>query len=353
MFAVPFNADSLTIQGSPIQVLQGINGDTTTGAAHIAIADNGTLAYAPGSAQAAANRLMWVNRDGATQALSLPQGLYFDPRLSPDGTRVAVTWQTVTGGSGDIWVGDLTRNTFTRLSFSGSAATPVWSADGRTIYYAHIDPSGRKTTIMRKPADGSRDAEPIVVIDSRAYLKDVTPDGTLALIDFAGLLPTGGKGQLVKLALAKDAKPEVLVTTPFDEYGASWSPDRRWLAYQSDESGRAEIYVRDMSAEGRWQVSTTGGEEPRWSPDGRELYYRMESRLMAVSIDTRPTFKPHTPVVLFDDVYNLRSDTGVSYDVHPKGDRFLMVRLTDEDVASALVVVLNWFADLQRLTTRP
>lgn len=263
-----------------------------------------------------------------------------------------MAWQTVTGGSADIWIGDLTRHTFTRLSFSGSASTPVWSADGRTIYYVHIDPTGRKATIMRKPADGSRDAEPIVEIDSRAYLKGITPDGKLALIDYVSVVPGGGNGQLMQLALAQHAKPEPLVSTRFDEYGGRWSPDRRWLAYMSDESGRPEIYVRGTSSGGgRWQISTTGGDEPYWSRDGRELYYRNESRLMVVALDTSTTFKPGTPMVLFDGVYNLRSDTGISYDLHPRGDRFLMVRLTDENVASTITVVMNWFADLKRSTS--
>ena len=155
---------------------------------------------------------------------------------------------------------------------------------------------------------------------------------------------------MAKLALVANAKPETLVATPFDDFSGAWSPDGRWLAYQSDESGRAEVYVRDTSsAGGRWQVSTTGGDEPSWSPDGRELYYRNETQMMAVSVDTRTTFAPSAPRVLFDGVYNLRSDTGVSYAIHPKGDRFLMVRLTEENVASTMLVVTNWFADLRRL----
>jgi hypothetical protein len=156
----------------------------------------------------------------------------------------------------------------------------------------------------------------------------------------------------MQLALTQGAKPMPLVSTPSDEYGGMWSPDRRWLAYMADESGRPEIYVRDTSsAGGRWQISTTGGDEPSWSRDGRELYYRNESRLMVVAIETRGGFKPGTPAVLFDGVYNLRSDTGISYDLHPDGDRFLMVRLTDENVASAIRVVTNWFDDLKRLTS--
>ena len=354
LYAIPFDVDSMTTRGTPVQVLRGVNGDTTTGASHLAVADNGTIAYASGTALAAANRLVWVDRQGKTQPIGLPQGLYFDPRISPDGTRVAVTWQTLTAGNGDIWVSDLTRNTFTRLSFSQGALSPVWSADGKRIYYSAIDPSGRKTTIMRRPADGSREAEPVAELDSRAYLQAVTPDEKTVLIDYQVVGPSGGKGELMTLALGESAKPQPLVTSVFDEYAATWSPDRRWLAYQSDESGRAEVYVRDTSAGGgRWQVSTTGGEEPHWAADGRALYYRNESQLMAVAVDTRTTFAPAPPQLLFEGVYNLRSDTGVSYAVAPTGDRFLMVRLTEENAASTLTVVTNWFAELRRLTSSP
>jgi serine/threonine-protein kinase len=351
LYAVPFDLDSLTTRGTPVQVLRGVNGDSTTGASHLAIAGNGTIAYASGTALAAANRLVWVDRQGKAQPIGLPQGLYFDPRISPDGTRVAVTWQTLSSGTGDIWVSDLTRNTFTRLSFSGGALSPVWSADGKKIYYSAIDPTGRKTTVMRRPADGSRDAESVAVLDARAYLEGVTPDEKTLLLDYQ-LVGASGKGEIMTLTLGENAKPQPLVSSMFDDYGGTWSPDRRWLAYQSDESGRAEVYVRDLSnGGGRWQVSTTGGEEPHWSHDGRTLYYRNETQLMAVAVDTQTTFAPKQPQLLFDGVYNLRSDTGISYAVGPAGDRFLMVRLTDENSASTLTVVTNWFAELKRLTS--
>jgi Tol biopolymer transport system component len=173
------------------------------------------------------------------------------------------------------------------------------------------------------------------------------------LIDYQDSGPGGGKGEIMTIALAENAKPQPLVTSVFDEYGSSWSPDRRWLAYQSDESGRGEVYVRDMSTGGRWQVSTNGGEEPRWSADGRSLYYRNDSQLMVVAVDTRTTFAPQSPALVFDGVYNLRSATGISYAIAPANDRFLMVRLTEEGTASSLTVVTNWFAELQRLTSAP
>ena len=209
----------------------------------------------------------------------------------------------------------------------------------------------KRAQVVRKPADGSRDAQPIVVVESRAYLRAVTPDETTALLDSAAPTTSGRREDLMTVALVENAKPQPLLKTDFGKYGSAWSRDRRYLAYVSDESGRDEVYVRDMSSNGgRWQVSTDGGEEPSWSPNGRELYYRNESRLMVVAIDTRLDFAPKTPAVLLGNVYNLRSDTGISYDVAPKGDRFLMVRPTEENAASTITVVMNWFAELKRLT---
>jgi serine/threonine-protein kinase len=349
VYAVPFDVDRLTTNGTPVQVLQGVNGDSTTGASHLSVASDGTLAYTPGSAQAGSNRLMWVDRTGTAQAIPLPPGLYFDPRLSPDGTRVAVAWQTASAGSSDIWVSDLTRNTFTRLSFSGRAASPAWSRDGKTIYYSYIEPTEQKTTIMRKPADGSRDAEPVVVLPGvRAYIQDIDRNEQWVFVDHA---PANSVGDVVRVALKANAKPEPLVSTKFDDREGTLSPDGRWLAYVSDETGRFEVYVRDMSSTGgRWQLSTMGGEEPHWSADGRELYYRNNTRLMSVPVGGQGALNPQAPAEVFDGVHDFRSDSGLSYAVDPKGGRFLMIRLSDESAVSSIVVVLNWFDELRRLT---
>jgi hypothetical protein len=136
-----------------------------------------------------------------------------------------------------------------------------------------------------------------------------------------------------------------------DEYGSSVSPDGRWIAYQSDESSRPEVYVRDLAGSGaRWQVSTGGGEEPRWSRDGKELFYREDTRLLAVPVETRGRFEAGAPKVVVEGIFNLRSDTGVSYDVAPSGRRFLMVRpAVDRDRPVAVRVVLNWRDELETL----
>ena len=142
-----------------------------------------------------------------------------------------------------------------------------------------------------------------------------------------------------------------VVNTPFNDYGAAVSPDGRWLAYQTNESGRPEIYVRDLSGTGgRWQISTEGGEEPGWSNDGRELYYRNNDLFMSAAVQTRPSFQASRPKRLFSGVFNQRSNSGVSYDVDPKGGRFLMIRpVADSETPAQVRVVVSWFDELRRL----
>jgi hypothetical protein len=179
----------------------------------------------------------------------------------------------------------------------------------------------------------------------------VSKDETNAVLEFVNAGP--GMADVVKLPLQARASPSPLVADPADTYGASVSPDGRWLAYHSDETARPEIYVRDMAGTGRWQVSSAGGEEPHWSKDGRELYFRNGNRMMAASVDTRSsTFQAGTPRVLFEGVYNLRSDTLRSYDVDPVTGRFLMIRPLEEgQPPPSIRVTLNWFNELRRLAT--
>ena len=345
LYAVGFDAGSLTTHGKPVPVLQGVAGDKTTGAVHFAIANDGTLAYVPGSATSSLRRPVWVDRSGNSQAVNLPGGQYNDPRLSPDGSRVALLQGS--SGSGDVWVYDFGRATFTRLTFTTTNASPIWSSDGKSIYYVSIDQAGNKTTIFRKPADGSREAEAVATINTPAYVKAVERDGGAALCDSGRQT---GQGDIIRAPLKQDAQTTPIINTQFNEYAAALSADGRWLAYQSNESGRPEVYVRDMAGSGgRWQISTAGGEEPRWSPDGRELYYRNNGLFMSVAVDTRSTFKRarRRP---YSTAFTICALTLVSYDVDPKGNRFFMIRLAEDDSSGAQVrIVLNWFDELRRL----
>ncbi|HWK11698.1 MAG TPA: protein kinase [Vicinamibacterales bacterium] len=350
--AVSFDADSLRVTGTPVPVVNGVAGDVTTGAAAFACAEDGTLVYAAGASGTNGNmrRLVWADRTGAVEPLSLPPAFYNDQRISPDGSRFAVV--DGASGSGDVWIYDVARKTFTRLTFERTIATPVWSPDGRSVLYASIDAASDRTTFYRKPVDGSRDQEKLATVDGRSFLLSVNPAGDRLMI----VKTTSTQARVADiLSLSiRDGVEAPLVATSADEYSGSKSADGRWLAYESNESGRYEVYVRDLrEGGGRWQISTAGGEEPRWSADGRALFFRIDDRLMQATVAAGESFAAETPTKLFDGLFNLRSDTGVSYDVDPKTGRFLMTRpadLTASASVSSLDVVLNWVEELRRLT---
>jgi serine/threonine-protein kinase len=347
LYAVSFDPETLTTKGSPTQVVQAVERDVTTGAAHFACALDGTFAMAPGSVQSGLFRIVWVDKQGAPQPLDLAPAMYHDFRLSPDGKRIALL-NGPSGGS-DIWIYDIPRHTNTRLTFTGNSAAPVWSRDGKSIFYTAFDHTGRSSLVYRKAADGSREADVVASPGGISYVSWVSKDGTDAVLDFVN--PGAGMADVIRLPLRPQSKPSPLVADPADSYGSAVSPDERWLAYHSDSTGRPEIYVRDMTATGgRWQVSTSGGEEPHWSKDGRELYFRAGNRMMMAPIERGSAFHAGTPRLLFEGVYNLRSDSLRSYDVDTATGRFLMIRPIEEGQPPASIrVTLNWFDELRRL----
>jgi serine/threonine-protein kinase len=258
LFAVPFDVDRLEVTGTPTPIVKRLAGDGTTGAANFDEAA-GTFAYVPAASETTLHRLVWMDRSGRPEPLDLPPGQYFDVSVSPDGSRAAMI---VAGNGGtDVWVYGFARKTLTRLTFGGSHRTPIWSHDGSFVYYVAAASDGSSVDIDRKPADGSRDEERLTTLKLLVFLRGVTPDGRELLLDYA--TPTN-KTDIATFELKDGAKPVPLVARPFDEYAVKWSTDRRFVAYQSDESSRPEIYVREASGQGgRWQVSTQGGEEPR------------------------------------------------------------------------------------------
>ncbi len=354
LYAARFDPGTLTVHEPARLVVQGVAGDRTTGASHFSVAADGTLAYVSGAATTGDRRLVWADRQGRLQPLDLPAGYYADPQISPDGSRLAIT--VGTGDTRDVWIHNFSTKTFTRLTFGGQNWTPVWSVDGRDIFYVAIE-NGIKATLLRKPADGSADAQRLAEIEGEAYLTHAR-DNT-AIFEFRDIrqeqTPTPRRFDLVTLDLKAPGKVAPIVATAGADLSGAVSPDGRFLAYGSDESGRAEVYVRDFPGPGgRWQVSTAGGEEPHWSADGRELFYRNNDLFMAAAVDTRGAFQASTPALLFKGVYNIRTTTLLSFAVDPQGGRFLMIRPANEDrERSRVQVVLNWFEELkQRVPAR-
>jgi len=329
-----FDSDGLETKGPPSLAVEGVSVNYRR--ALFSVSDTGTLVYVPAS-ERIAQPLEWVDRDGNPTPLTTAIGrLGGWSRLSPDETRLAV--EGISDEGPDIWIYDIERGTRTRLTTGGTGIDPVWSPKGDAIAYSRPGPS-----IYLARADGGGTPEPLVTVDeARLRVTSWSPDGKLLTID---ALHTGD----VWVAPVDGGEPEPFVDTPFDEWGARFSPDGGYIAYVSDESGRDEIYVQPYPGPGeRWTVSTEGGREPVWPKNGRELFYRNRNQLVAVDIELEPTFLVGAPHVLFEGPFRT-SASGTYYDVTHDGKRFVMIGTVIPGPQQPLVVVLHWLEELERL----
>ncbi len=331
--AVPFDLKRMEITGEPTTVAQDVHIAGST--PQFAISDNGTLAYVP----ARITELMLVDRTGKATPVTDLTRQFHSPRVSPDGRHVVVDISDQ--GSRDIWVLDVEQGTLTRVSFEGDANDPVWMPDGRRVCYA----TGRSGTrgVFCRNIDGAGDADSIHVGEDEFTAGAWLPDGESVV------LISQNVETLYDLWLhARDgAAPRPLLNTSFSEDFPALSPNGRWLAYVTDETGRSEVYVRSLSQEGgRIQVSRDGGQEPVWSRDGRELFYVETggggSRMIAAAVQMTPDFRVTSRTPLFDAGDYERAAPHANYDVHPDG-RFLMVRRA---AASEIVIVQNWHLEV-------
>jgi Tol biopolymer transport system component len=345
LHAADFDARRLEVTSPPTAVLPGVEGDATTGAAHFSISAERTLAYVPGLSASGHRRLAWADRSGHLTPIDIPAALFNEPAVSPDGRRLAIVVGTV--GRGDVWTYDMDRQLFSRFTFEGMAASPVWSADGQSIYYTAIDAVAQQSGIKRKRVDGSGDATVLAQIPGRAYLGFVEPKGRFAIL--MTVAPgRGSRADIIRVPLDKTGPPEPLLGSPALEYAPTVSPDGRWLAYVSTASGVQEVWVREMDGTGQWQISRQGGVGPRWSADGRELFFRRSDVQVAVTIDAGPRFRAGQERPLFTGAFNWRTEAGISYAVDPVTGRFLMILPPSAgsgagiETPSVVRVIANW-----------
>jgi serine/threonine-protein kinase len=367
--AVPFDLAILEMRGTPVPVVPEVV-TTANGGVYVVVGDDGTLAYVSGSGGAAAPRtLVWVDRQGRETPIPAPPRTYAYPRLSPDGTRVAVE---VRDQEWDIWIVSLASTTLTRFSFGPATdRLPVWTPDGRRIVWSSERDGA--ANMYWQSADGSGSVERLLQSTNPQFSSALSPDGTrlvfrqdtatrdlmVVAMDAAPRQTDPGRGQP---PTPREAQP--LLQTPFTETSAEISPDGRWIAYQSDESGQDEIYARpfpDVDA-GRWQVSTRGGTKPLWARSGRELFYLVPAdagaAVMSAPIGRGPIFAAGTPTRVLEGPYFFGTsgvgDVGFrTYDVGPDGQRFLMIKegggAGQTAAPASLIVVLNWVEELKRL----
>ncbi len=359
LMAVPFDPQRLTATGGAVPVAEGVLQSPSSGAAQYSFSATGSLVYVSGSVQSARRRLVWVSRNGAEQPLAAPAHAYVFPRLSPDGRRVAVTIQEQ---ETQVWLYDLPRETLTRLTFEGNQNyNAVWTPDGKRIAFESTKEG--PLNIFWQLADGSGGLERLNTSEYVNAPMSWSPDGQLlAFIEVNPTTqrdiwvlrmgdPSPGSGQIPSAASGQGRKAQPFLRTPFDETLPRFSPDGHWLAYISDESGRYEIYVQPYPGPGgKWQISTEGGTEPVWNPNGRELFYRSGDKMMAVDIATQPGFAAGTPRMLFEGPYEPAPVPIDNYDVSPDGQRFLMIKPSEQAQAAPtqINVVLNWFEELKR-----
>jgi eukaryotic-like serine/threonine-protein kinase len=289
---------------------------------------------------------VWLDRRGQVIGVSSP-GDYADPELSPDGKRLAVCRDDPTTGTPDIWIMEISRGTQSRLTFHPRwEVYPVWSPDGSHIAFAS-DKEGHNDIYMKTAGGG---VEELLVKESRAtYPLDWSRDGRLLL--FSAMDPKAGS-DLWLLPLEGSRTPTPLLQTPFNEAEARISPDGRFFAFTSDESGKPEVYVRPLSSKGeQWQISMQGGTKPAWRRDGKELFYLAADRkLMSLELtdgagfdrsSPRPLFQTRTPRVDFPGFHSL-------YVVTPDGQRFLVITEPEGRASPPITVVLDWMSGLER-----
>ena len=343
ILAVPVDLAQGRVTGDPVplidQVLVGLNG-----VAAASLAETGTLAYVRDPQSMS---IVVAGVDGHRDSIAGGKRSYSYPRFSPDGRRLAVA--VIEGMAQDIWVFDLTSGTASRLTSEGSAGAPEWTPDGRRIAYPVRGSGASRAAVWSRSADGS--GEPQLLASMANPIREVSfsPDGRSAIlrVDTPQL-----QHQLWVVQLEGDRTPRPLVVSAFDAMAARVSPDGRWLAYTSDESGRNEVYVRPFpGAGGRWAVSTDGGTEPVWTSRGRALLYRNGSSLVRVAIGDSPEFTMGRRDTLVRETLRENYRAGyfhAMYDVSPDGRRFAFIR-SGADPAE-LVEVLHFDAEVRART---
>jgi Tol biopolymer transport system component len=355
LWAVPFDSARLQLKGEAVLIVEGVE-IGSFGIANYALANDGSLAYLPGGLGISTS-LTWVDRQGKEEPIAAPKNLsYVHPGISPDGRRVALT---VNDGSGSfqIWIWDLVRETLTQLTFDKNRSLyPLWTPDGKRVAFFAVRDG--KPGVYWKAADGTGKEELLGSPGAGIFPASWSDNGkTLVVMEGVGL---GAKNlDIGVLSMEGDRKLKPLLKEKYHEAQPRISPDGKWMAYTSNESGQNQIYVRpfpQVESGGRWQVSTNGGDTPLWSPNGRQLFYLGGDAAMAVSVKTDPSFSLETPKVLFRIRYSptdLAAPLSLnSWDISPDGKRFLMTNLPwPAEIAGGprkINIVLNWFEELKQ-----
>jgi eukaryotic-like serine/threonine-protein kinase len=355
LFAVPFDLSRLEVTGQPAPILEGVVTAPALGGAQFSFSETGNLVYVAGGNGPQNVSIYWMDREGKFTPLREIPGAYYNPAFSPDGKRLAL--EIVDGKRRDIWVYEWERDALTRLTFAGgSNRFPVWTPDGQRIVYSSQEKSGALNLWWIR-ADGAGDAQRLA--ESRTFqgAGSWLPDGKV--LGFSQL-NSGTNFDILTLPIEGDEKsgwkpgePKPFVNSAFNEVLPAFSPDGRWLAYMSDESGSNEVYVRPFpNPGGKWQVSTGGGGYPKWSRNGKELFYRtIDSKIMVVTYTASgDSFRADKPQLWSPGQFTDRGGS-FNFDLHPDGKRFAVLKASGTEqtpVVNKVSFIFNFFDELRR-----
>ena len=341
LVAQPFDLNTPSVTGAAIRVVAG--------ATAVSASENGVLAT---SVRGSRPRTIptWFDRKGTSLGQVGEAGLIESVALSPDGRKLAVADLSSGSGPVHIWLQDLLSGARTRVTFNpGGNSTPVWAPDGTRIAF-----TSRRDGVSlpyQRAADGTGEEVPLFPFDRNAFANDWSSDGRWVIYSTPGPNNTGNRLWVVPMEGGAERKPVPYLVASAIQQQAQFSPDGRFVAYGSDQSGTWEIYVQPFpnASEGKWMVSSGGGVEPRWSREGKELFYFSGQTLMAVPVSVRPTFSNGPPAALFDPpVQAGYTSDSHRWQVAPDGKRFLLFANAGKDQAPPIDVVVNWPALLRR-----
>jgi Tol biopolymer transport system component len=341
LLAQPFDARRLRLSGEAFPVGEQVQYFANFGFGVFTASDNGILAY-QASGAGSITQVVWLDRSGKRLDVLGPPADYLRPRLSRDGRRVAIDVGDPQTGRFDIWIYDLARRVPTRFTFEADSVFPIWWPDDSRIVFQ----SNRKgqSALYQKVSSGTGNEELLVQEGGLKVPTDLSSDGRFLAYH---VIDNKTKTWDLGLYSVAEKKTSVFLSTPAAEVNGRFSPDGRWIAYQSDESGTVEVYVRPFSGHGgKWQISTAGGTQPVWNRNGKEIFYvSPDNKLMAVDVKADSGFETGPPRALFD--VHLKSVNGWKYDVSPDGQRFL-ANTVIEVKANPITLVLNWAADAKK-----
>jgi Tol biopolymer transport system component len=349
LMAQPLDAEQLRTSGEAFPIAERAYFESFTGKASFSVSADGLLVYQTGPGSEGTKVFRYDRAGNSTLLIHQPSVFYNDVGFSPDARRIAISHFGRNMAYADIWLYEITRPSGTRFTFDATSHDrwPVWSPDGNTVVFASNRSRGGLNDLYQRASSGAGGEEKLLESNSSKIPTDWSRDGKYLAYHS---VQSNGSQDLWILPMTEERKPFAFLQTPFNESFGRFSPDGRWMAYQSDESGRFEVYVRPFPGPGgKWQVSTNGGSRPRWRGDGKELFYdQISKHIMSAEIGLAPAAIEIGEVKPLFQISPFRGGGRDYYDVSADGQVFLVITSGEDVTASSVTVVVNWAEEIKK-----